>query len=74
MINETIIKKLESIVGKDRIKTEKEDKIAYSYDAYIVRNLPDVIVFPKETKEVVEITKIANEENIPITPRDLVQT
>ena len=69
MISEKVIKKLESIVGKDRVKNANEDKLAYSYDAYIVRGMPDVVVFPKDTNEVVGILKIANEENIPVIGR-----
>jgi glycolate oxidase len=69
MLTDSVIHKLENIIGKERVKKEIEDKIAYSYDAYIVKGSPDVVVFPKSTKEVIEIAKIANEENIPITPR-----
>lgn len=69
MINEKVLKRLEDIVGKERLKKENEDKTAYSYDGYIIRGMPDVVVFPISTNEVVEILKVAYEEKIPVIGR-----
>lgn len=69
MINEKVLKRLEDIVGKERLKKENEDKTAYSYDGYIIRGMPDVVVFPVSTNEVVEILKVAYEEKIPVIGR-----
>ena len=47
------------IVGQDRVKDTIEDRIASSYDAFIVESQPDIIVFPKSAHEVSEILKIS---------------
>ena len=69
MINQHILKELESIVGKGDILTEKEDRICYSYDATTLKFLPDAILFPENAMEISRILKIANREKIPVFPR-----
>ena len=43
--------------------------IAYSYDATKVRFEPEVVIFPRDEKDVSDILKYCNEHKIPITPR-----
>jgi len=70
MINEEIIKKLESIVGKENVETSQMARLAYSYDATPqFQALPDLIISPRNTEEVSKILKICNENKIPIVPR-----
>jgi len=59
------------IVGQECVLTEKEDLLCYSYDATPDSELmlPDVVVAPNSRKEVVEIVKLANKNNIPIYTR-----
>lgn len=69
-IPEYIVKKIHSIVGAANVLTEKEDLIAYSYDATpTIQSLPDCVVFPTKTEHVSEVLRIASEHEISIIPR-----
>ncbi len=69
MVTPEILKKLEAIVGKDRLKTSQEDLLTYAYDAYVMEFMPEAVLFPKATDEVSKIMKVAGEHKIPVTPR-----
>ena len=69
MLNPDVLEKLGSIVGKERVKTSKEDLLTYAYDAYVMEYLPEAVVFPKSTQEVSQIMKMASTHKIPVTPR-----
>jgi len=58
-----------SIVGDDRFRDQPEDLISYSYDAFTVEAVPDLVLLPLTTAEVSEILKIASEHRIPVTAR-----
>ena len=69
-INEKIIAKLESIVGKEKIFTAHEILNEYSHDyTEDLKFLPEIVVKPHTAEEVSEILKLCNEERIPATPR-----
>ena len=68
-MDKEIINKLKSIVCEESVLDSYEDRIGYSYDATMVENLPDCIVFPRNAQEVCEIVKIASANKIPIFPR-----
>lgn len=70
MLSDRVIKELKRIVGEEEVLTNKEALRAYSYDGTTnwIRE-PDVVVFPKTTKQVSEIVSLANTEKIPLTPR-----
>ncbi len=72
MIKESLIGEFQRVVGKENVLTKKEALRAYSYDgttSWI--HEPDVVVFPRTTKEISDIMKIANAEKIPVTPSKL---
>lgn len=64
-----VINNLRNIVGKEDVLTSRISLEMYSFDSspYIFR--PSAVVFPETTEEVVEIVKLANENNIKIVPR-----
>ena len=65
-----IIEKLTEIVGKQFISTDDADLVSYSSDFMIdVFLKPDVVILPENTPQIAEIVKLANENNIAITPR-----
>ena len=68
-MNERVKKELAAIVGTDRISDQPEDLAAYSQEPYIIEREPDLVIFPGSTQEVSQILKIANREEIPVTPR-----
>ncbi len=69
MIAKGTIKDLTRIVGKENILADLKDLLAYSYDATMRQELPDVIVFPRSTEHVSAIMKLAHREKIPVVPR-----
>ena len=64
-----IVEELRKILGKEKVRADVEDLISHSYDGYIKESLPDAVVFPETTGDVVEVIKLANKENFYITPR-----
>jgi glycolate oxidase len=69
-ISHRIVKDLSQIVGKANVLTEKEDLVAYSYDGTTSWvSEPDIVVFPTTAQEISEILKLANQEQVAVTPR-----
>ncbi|MEI7904203.1 MAG: FAD-linked oxidase C-terminal domain-containing protein [Candidatus Firestonebacteria bacterium] len=64
-----LINSLRNIFGGENVKTSQEELIAYSYDGYLKESLPEAVVFPLKTEEVVSLVKLANEESFYITSR-----
>ncbi len=69
MLTAKTLQEFEAVLGKDRVRTSKEDLLSYAYDAYVEEYLPEAILFPKTAAEVSQIMKIASAERISITPR-----
>jgi len=68
-MKKSIIDELVSIFGQENVLTEREDMIAYSYDAAPVEIEPEAVVFPTTTDQVSQLMKLAYREEIPVTPR-----
>ena len=71
MIKQNLLKKLELIVGRENVLSSPEDLVCYSYDAAPLSagNLPDVVVLPGSTEEVVNLLHFAKAEGIKVVPR-----
>ena len=66
----TLYQKLENIVSKQFVSESLVVRHAYSRNVDpVLQGIPDIVIRPKDAKEISEILKVANEENIPITPR-----
>jgi FAD/FMN-containing dehydrogenase len=68
-----VIERLKKIVGPENVSTTTAELEAYKYVSgpgsdYLHGN-PEVAVLPRSTEHVAEIVKLANEVNVPITPR-----
>jgi len=57
------------VVGRERVLTSIEDKICYSYDGTKQKALPDIVIRPRDTSDVSNTLKIANEYRVPIYAR-----
>lgn len=68
-MNKKQISELQTIFGEQEVLTEREDMIAYSYDASHIEIEPEAVVFPSTTEQVSELMKFAYREDIPVTPR-----
>jgi glycolate oxidase len=70
MIDVKIIENLRRIAGKENVLISPEEMVAYSYDATNMwSHRPDVVVLPSRVDQISEILKLANDNNIPVTPR-----
>jgi glycolate oxidase len=63
------LKQLKNIVGEENLKDNIADLYVYSSDASVHSKLPDVVLRPKNAKEVQEILRYANKNKIPVVPR-----
>jgi glycolate oxidase len=65
-----IYQKLENIVKKEFISNSLIVRHAYSRVVDpVLQGIPDIVIRPKDAKEISEILKVANEKNIPVVPR-----
>ncbi len=65
-----LFQKLENIVKEKYISNSLYVRHAYSRNVDpVLQGVPDIVIRPKDAKEISEILKVANEENISVTPR-----
>ena len=65
-----LYQKLENIVSKNYISDNIIIRHAYSRNVDpVLQGVPDIVIRPKDALEISEILKVANDENIPVTPR-----
>ncbi|MCX6616272.1 MAG: FAD-binding protein, partial [Acidobacteria bacterium] len=65
----SLILQLQSILGPDAVLHAPEDLMLYEYDGGVTKHMPDAVVFPTSTEEVVEVVKLAARERVPVVPR-----
>jgi glycolate oxidase subunit GlcD len=63
------VQKIEAVVGAENVRTDEIERLCYSRDLSVHEGIPDAVVFAESPDDVSKILAIANEENIPITPR-----
>ncbi|HXT41119.1 MAG TPA: FAD-binding oxidoreductase, partial [Candidatus Angelobacter sp.] len=65
-----IVDELRAIVGDDGVVWKPEELLVYECDAYTLeKKLPNFVVLPKSTAEVVAIVQLCAKRNIPFIPR-----
>ncbi|MEW6663109.1 MAG: FAD-binding oxidoreductase [Bacillota bacterium] len=71
MISPAVIEMLVKALGRENVITSKEDLLCYAYDATadMPRHLPEVVVSPGSTEEVVKVVKVADEHGIALYTR-----
>ncbi len=71
MEREKIGRALESLLGKEKVKTSMDWRLTYAYDGTPTgfRGVPDVVVFPRTPEDVSKVLSFANENLIPVYPR-----
>jgi len=60
---------LHKIVGANGVLLSETERAVYSYDAGHDRHMPDVVVLPRTTEQVVELVKLASAAGVPVTTR-----
>lgn len=61
--------RIAAIVGSRGYLDRPEDLAIYEYDGSIDKHRPDLVVFPRSTRDVSEIVKIAREFQVPLVGR-----
>lgn len=69
LLNSTIASEIARIVGRDNIVQERVDLYAYARDLTPYLALPDMVVFPLNTQNVIDILKLVSKRGVPVTPR-----
>lgn len=73
MEKNSLQKDLRKLLGPDRVRTGKLDRLLYSYDSSFLSRrkllLPDAVLFPRSTEEVSQVINYATERGIPVIPR-----
>jgi len=70
MLSKNVLQQLSDRLGAGNVLHEKEDMLVLGYDSTPgVHLLPDVAVFPTDRDGVLAAMEIANQEDLPITPR-----
>ncbi len=65
-----VYQKLEKIVSEKFISNSIYVRHAYSRNVNsVLQGVPDIVIRPKDTQEISEILKIANQDNISVVPR-----
>ncbi|HEX6545717.1 MAG TPA: FAD-binding protein, partial [Bryobacteraceae bacterium] len=64
-----LIERLQSRVGENAVLSKAADLKLYEYDGGVDRNLPELVVFPQTTDDVIAIVKAAGEFNVTIVGR-----
>jgi glycolate oxidase len=57
------------ILGPDGVLWQPEDLMLYEYDALSSQRVPDAVVFPITTQQVVQIVKLAAKAKVPVVAR-----
>lgn len=68
-MNPTVIARLKEIVGAKNVSATKVQQINYGFDATLPQYRPETVVFATTTEQVSKIMKLAQEYQIPVTPR-----
>lgn len=69
-VNQTILERLYSIVGKANVQVKEEILKAYGHDEtedFVF--VPEVVVIPHTVEEISKLMRFCNEQKIPVTPR-----
>ncbi len=66
----SLVRELRAICGDDGVIATPERLLVYECDAYTMeKHLPDAVVLPRTTDEVVRVVKICAAHQVPIIPR-----
>lgn len=63
------LRALRRVLGEGKVVTDSDRLAAYAGDKWFARTMPDAVVFPEETADVVEVVRLANRHRVPVTPR-----
>ncbi len=69
MLPQHFLSSLHNLLPQGQVFTDRAALIAYEADAGLDKGLPDAVMFPRSTEEVVRIVRWAVEHNVPLIAR-----
>jgi len=69
MIEKKVLRELYSRLGKEKVFSDREYLLAYSYDATAMEYWPDAVVFPTREEDIAAVLRICSERRVPLIPR-----
>ena len=64
-----LVAALRRVAGDDAVIWRQEDLVAYEYDGTVETELPHAVVLPGSAEAVAGVVAVANQFNVPVTPR-----
>ena len=69
-LSSQILAELVAVVGPENAIHNADELLVYECDGYVIeKQIPDVVVFPRSTEDVVALVKVCNRHNVPFVPR-----
>lgn len=69
MISRVDLREISNIVGQEHLITHPDALVEYASDATRLEFMPDAAAFPKNSKEISRILKLATKRGFPVVPR-----
>jgi len=67
---DSLVRELKGLLTPENVLSDRSDLIAYECDGYtIAKALPDAVVFPRSTAQVVAVVRACGRAGVPIVPR-----
>ena len=67
---ERLVGELTELLGAGGLIRHPDEMVVYECDGYVIsKNVPDVVVFPTATEQVVAIVKLCEKYDVPFVPR-----
>jgi len=65
-----LVADLTAALGAENVLARHDELVVYECDGYVIEKaVPDVVVFPTSTEDVVAVVKICNRHGVPFVPR-----
>lgn len=69
MLKESVLHSLKALLPKGQVFTDRATLISYEADGGMDKGLPEGVVFPRSTEEVMRVVRWASEHNVPLVAR-----
>jgi glycolate oxidase len=69
-LSERLLAELVAVLGAENVIHHRDELVVYECDGYVIeKNVPDVVVFPRTTAQVVGVVQLCNRFDVPFVPR-----
>ena len=69
-LSSRLLSELVAALGAENVLSAHDELLVYECDGYVIdKKVPDVVVFPTSTSQVVEVVKICRRNEVPFVPR-----